>query len=329
MTTSTTIDAIGQPQHTHTRRNRRIRWQVPVFIAIAYGTAWLPALGRLDNPSAALVLPIGPSLAALVVVGWLYRWTGLRALLRSTVDVRIGRWWWGAVIPLPVAATTAVVTVLAGAAPPAGTDVASALASFAVLPLTMIVGGPLGEEFGWRGYLLPHLLRRHAPITATLILLPFWLGFHLINSGDFGPPPNNVPILRVTAEPYPINPFRWQAIVETPDFYQLAIVDTFNDTVVTNEHSDIFYKPAETATTLAAKQSWLGHIYLDWSRIPLVTQSDTDPTTGLTVVTFDDLRFMYDAYFLHGREDPPLSGAVTVNAAHRVTRMEMDGRIQR
>lgn len=179
MTTSTTIDAIGQPQHTHTRRNRRIRWQVPVFIAIAYGTAWLPALGRLDNPSAALVLPIGPSLAALVVVGWLYRWTGLRALLRSTVDVRIGRWWWGAVIPLPVAATTAVVTVLAGAAPPAGTDVASALASFAVLPLTMIVGGPLGEEFGWRGYLLPHLLRRHAPITATLILLPFWLGFHL------------------------------------------------------------------------------------------------------------------------------------------------------
>jgi len=83
------------------------------------------------------------------------------------------------VIPLPVAATTAVVTVLAGAAPPAGTDVASALASFAVLPLTMIVGGPLGEELGWRGYLLPHLLRRHAPITATLILLPFWLGFHL------------------------------------------------------------------------------------------------------------------------------------------------------
>jgi inner membrane protein len=152
-----------------------------------------------------------------------------------------------------------------------------------------------------------------------------------LNSGDFGPAPNNVQILRVTVEPYPINPFRWQAIVETPDFYQLASIDTFNNTVATNQHSDIFYKPAETSTTLAAKQSWLGHIYLDWSKIPLVTQSDTDPITGLTVVTFRDLRFMYDSSFMHGRDnpdDPPLSGAVTVNAAHRITRMEMDGRIQ-
>jgi hypothetical protein len=34
---------------------------------------------------------------------------------------------------------------------------------------------------------------------------------------------------------------------------------------------------------------------------------------------------------MHGREDsedPPLSGKVTVNATHRVTRMEMDGHIQ-
>ncbi|WP_348269804.1 metal-dependent hydrolase [Edaphobacter paludis] len=149
-----------------------------------------------------------------------------------------------------------------------------------------------------------------------------------LNSGDFGPAPNNVQILNVTAEPYPINPFRWQAIVETPAFYQLATIDTFNKTVATNQHSDIFYKPAETAATLAAKQSWLGHVYLDWSTIPLVTQSDTDATTGLTTVTFRDLRFMYDASFMHGREDPPLSGTVTVNGAHRITSMEMNGRVQ-
>jgi membrane protease YdiL (CAAX protease family) len=179
MTASTTIDHTAQPKDTSTPGTGRVRWQVPVFIAIAYAVAWLPALGRLDNPTAAMVLPIGPSVAALVVVGWVHRWAGLRALLRSTVDVRIGRWWWGAAIPVPVAAAVAVLTVLTGAVAPTGADIASALASFAVLPLTMIVAGPLGEELGWRGYLLPHLLRRHTPIVATLLLLPLWWGFHL------------------------------------------------------------------------------------------------------------------------------------------------------
>jgi uncharacterized protein len=161
------------------QRARRVRWQIVVFIAIAYGVAWLPALGRLDSPTAAVVLPVGPSLAALVVVGWVYGRTGLRALLRSTIDVRIGRWWWGAAVPVPVAAAAAVIAVLAGAGQPSGADIVSAAAAFVTLPLTLIVSGPLGEELGWRGYLLPHLLRRHAPITATLLLLPVWVGFHL------------------------------------------------------------------------------------------------------------------------------------------------------
>jgi inner membrane protein len=149
-----------------------------------------------------------------------------------------------------------------------------------------------------------------------------------LNSQDFGLDPGNAEILHVSAEPYPTNPFHWQVIVDTPNFYQLGTVDTFTNTVATNSHSGIFYKPAETAATLAAKQSWLGHVYLDWSQLPLVTQSDTDPITGATTVSFRDLRFLYDTSFMTGREDPPLSGTVTLDAAHRVTRMKMDGRVQ-
>lgn len=153
-----------------------------------------------------------------------------------------------------------------------------------------------------------------------------------LNSQDFGTDPGSVQVLHVYAEPYPTNPFRWQVVVDTPNFYQLGTADTFTNTVATSANSDIFYKPAETAATLAAKQSWLGHVYLDWSVIPLVTQSDTDPTTGAVTVTFRDLRFLYDTLLMQGRENseaPPLSGTVTLDAAHRVTRMEMDGRIQR
>jgi membrane protease YdiL (CAAX protease family) len=62
---------------------------------------------------------------------------------------------------------------------------------FAALPLTAIVSGPLGEELGWRGFLLPHLLQRYSAIAATALLVPMWLAFHLplsiVNPDRYGP----------------------------------------------------------------------------------------------------------------------------------------------
>ena len=135
-------------------------------------------------------------------------------------------------------------------------------------------------------------------------------------------------VLRVSVNPYPINPFRWHAVVETPQTYQLSTIDSFNETVTTNAQGDTFYKPPTTLATLVAKRSWLGEVYLDWSSWPLVTETGADPE-GLTMVTFRDLRFMYDAPFLHARENPPLSGTVYMNDDRRVVRMEMGGRVQR
>ena len=139
---------------------------------------------------------------------------------------------------------------------------------------------------------------------------------------------NGASTLRVTADPYPINLFRWQTVVETPQFYQIATADTLNNTITSGDQAETLFKPPTTLATLAAKRSWLGEIYLDWSQWPVVAETGTDPN-GLTTVTFRDLRFMYDTSILNGRENPPLSGAVYVNDDRRVVRMEMDGHIQR
>ncbi len=159
----------------------------------------------------------------------------------------------------------------------------------------------------------------------------------LASSATYGPEGSTgVEVLRVTASPYPGNPYRWHTVVETPDFYQRSTVETLSSTVTTNPEQDLFYKPPTTPATLAAKQSWLGQTYLDWSTWPLVT--DNGPTVASdsapgapewTVVRFVDLRFMYDTMFMQGRTEPPLSGTVYVDANGRVAQMQFGSRVQR
>jgi inner membrane protein len=129
-----------------------------------------------------------------------------------------------------------------------------------------------------------------------------------------------------------VTPYKWHAVVESPGFYQLATVDTWGGQV-TSEPQDMVYLPQATMSTLVAKRSWLGEAYLDWAQYPLVEEvaksaDDVDP--NLRVVTFKDLRFMYDVSFLRGRGGrTPLEGSVTVQDGHTVVEMEMDGRAQR
>jgi membrane protease YdiL (CAAX protease family) len=43
----------------------------------------------------------------------------------------------------------------------------------------LLLGGSLGEEIGWRGFLLPGLLRRMNPLSASLVLGVVWGVWHL------------------------------------------------------------------------------------------------------------------------------------------------------
>jgi inner membrane protein len=143
-------------------------------------------------------------------------------------------------------------------------------------------------------------------------------------------------VLRVTASPYPGNPYRWHTVVETPGYFQMAAVDTLRSTVATDPEQDLFYKPPTTLATLVAKRSWLGETYLDWSSWPVVTEMGPVAAIGApagtadwTAVRFMDMRFMYDTPMMQGRNDPPLSGTVYVDADRRVVRMELSGHMQR
>ncbi len=136
------------------------------------------------------------------------------------------------------------------------------------------------------------------------------------------------PILRITANPYPVNPFRWLTVFETPLVYQTATVDTLTGNVVSDPQAGGFHKPASTLPILEAKRSWLGHVYLDWAQYPFVTETSTTPD-GFTTVTFRDLRFAYATPVL-GRDPDrlPLVGRVVINPDRRVDHMQLDARVQ-
>ena len=204
-----------------------------------------------------------------------------------------------------------------------------------VLFLVLLVGlvapslfGLIGSEIGVRR---PAFRGQGWAIFALLAMAALWTfrfvehekAVQLAQSNDY----NGATVIRAAADPYPINPFRWQTIVETPQFYQVSTANTLSGTVSSSSEANTVYKPPTTLATLRAKQSWLGEIYLDWSQWPVVTDIGADQD-GITTVTFEDLRFVYDSPPLPGRAIP-LSGAAYVNQDRRVVRMEFAGRVQR
>jgi inner membrane protein len=201
--------------------------------------------------------------------------------------------------------------------------------------------GLIGSEVGARR---PAFRGRGWAIFALAAMAGLWgwrevehdAAIQLASTAAYGPNSMGAEVLRVTASPYPGNPYRWHTVVETPEFYQMATVDSLKQTVVTDTAQDLFYKPATTPATMAAIQSRLGEVYLDWSTWPLVTEMGpavpADAPAGgpdWTAVRFVDLRFMYDTSLMQGRNHPPISGAVYVDADHRVEWMEMGGRVQK
>ncbi len=98
--------------------------------------------------------------------------------------------------------------------------------------------------------------------------------------------------LRVSAYPTWANPFQWYGVVETPNFFALAPVDSLRPEVDPEDQLQIRDKPEETAVTLAAKKSYLGRVYLDWAQYPITETEILEGTEQGYIVRFQDLRYV-------------------------------------
>jgi membrane protease YdiL (CAAX protease family) len=173
-----------------TRRNRALF----LYVAVAYGitwSVWLPYLhaasvgAPLPNPFLYYFAAAGPLLAA-VVAEWYERGVaGVSDLFVGLVDVRRARGWVfiGLLSPLLLVPVAAIVLHLAGQGWPVWSRIGVTGRAPGLTPLVtwllMTLSYGIGEEAGWRGFLLPRLQTHRTALVATLILTAVWGGWHL------------------------------------------------------------------------------------------------------------------------------------------------------
>jgi uncharacterized protein len=123
----------------------------------------------------------GPSIIGIIMTAAESK-KDVKLLLKSTIDFKFKIIWLLPVIlvPLVFAGIPALIVFLIGNANPFEVPPATSPAMLVpVLFIILFVGGPIAEEYGWRGYALDRLQLKFNATVSTLILGAFHALWHL------------------------------------------------------------------------------------------------------------------------------------------------------
>jgi uncharacterized protein len=190
----TTADAPERPASP--RGNLLARYPLTSFFVMAFAFSWiawspwflsedgaglLPYSSPLIN---GLVVPVGillgPFLSAFIMTGAIEGRAGIGRLLRRFVLWRVGLpWYLFVLVGVPVVMALGTLIVPGGIASLLALGPGYVLTYLIWFLIIAIIGGPLLEEPGWRGFALPRLQPLHGPLFGTLILGLLWALWHL------------------------------------------------------------------------------------------------------------------------------------------------------
>ncbi len=181
-------------QQTYLRNANAIHpISLSTYLLLTFGSAWLIWSPLLVAEYMHLTLPVpslvfitlgtfAPSLTALFLTWGYAGGTELHHLLGRAFIWRVSPIWYGIAIAGPaliMLLAMGIHVLLGGTAPdyvPFGVRWLIVVVNFILI---LLIGGPLGEEFGWRGFALPSLETRFSPLWASLILGVIWAVWHL------------------------------------------------------------------------------------------------------------------------------------------------------
>jgi uncharacterized protein len=149
-------------------------WQLPEGFRIGDVEAMRAAYQRVG-----LVYGLTPALAALIIVFARDRGRGVKELLGRLFVLRFPAAWWLVALALPLLPQWSGVYLWSAAfdEPLHFGSFTKWLSSFLTLALINSLFS-LGEELGWRGFMLPRMLARHSWVKAALLTGLLWSVWH-------------------------------------------------------------------------------------------------------------------------------------------------------
>ena len=148
-----------------------------VFVALAVLISWFPWY-----TSGTGFLVFGPSIAGVIIIAMTSGKEGLRDLGQRALRWRVGLRWWAVALfftGLILLFSIAINTLFLGGDTPSFAFLRQEWYLIPVVFLITMLGGPLGEEFGWRGFALPNLQHRWGAMVASIIIGIVWALWHL------------------------------------------------------------------------------------------------------------------------------------------------------
>lgn len=148
-----------------------------VFVVLAALISWFPWYTTGTG-----FLVFGPSIAGVIVMAMTRGKEGMRDMGQRALRWRVGfRWWVIALFfsGLILLVSIAINVVFLGGNIPSFAFFRQEWYLIPVVFLVTMIGGPLGEEFGWRGFALPNLQRKWGAMIASIILGIVWALWHL------------------------------------------------------------------------------------------------------------------------------------------------------
>jgi membrane protease YdiL (CAAX protease family) len=174
------------------------RHPLTAFFVMAYAFTWIVWSPWVLGQDGAGLLPVriapgavgylnagailaGPALAGLAMAAVTDGRVGVRRLLGRLVLWRVGvRWYLVALIGVPLVMVLGTIVYATAWPSWGGLGGPSSLLSYLVsFVLVAVLGGPLFEEIGWRGFALPRVQRSLGPLVASFVLGVLWALWHL------------------------------------------------------------------------------------------------------------------------------------------------------
>jgi len=159
------------------RRYPLVSYYVVTLILSGLIFAILFAVGLLEEVF--FLGTFAPGLAAIIVTAFIIGGLGVRKLLGSLLIWRVGIHWWALALLLPAVILLGAVYLFSLFGGPA-VDFSRYPPVYMIIPMIILltVLNGIGEELGWRGFMLPRLQSRYSALVSTLILGFFWGLWH-------------------------------------------------------------------------------------------------------------------------------------------------------